>query len=325
MGTTLDHALETGTLIEEDVRAAFLAEVARGTRSFASIAPETSVSYATLMSWKDGKYQGDNTRVTRDINAWLTTRAARQETLITMPAVPVFQATRTAKRIGDLLQEAQMLPSMTMITGGAGVGKTWACRAYQKRMSNVHIATAQPYVTTVKILFDVISDALKIGVLRSTADTAAGIRRKLNGSGALLIIDDVQHLSPHLLDQVRHIHDETEIGIALVGNSAALRQIGADRRVELFAPLYSRLGMKVNFKNPLKEDINTVMDAWGLIAREARDYARAVALKPGGQRSMKMVLLKAFAMAAAAGLVQPAREHIEAVWTQLSGTNEEGS
>jgi DNA transposition AAA+ family ATPase len=325
MGITTDTMLETTTLDEVAVRSALWDAQRASSSSWTDIAKEAGVAYSTLMAWKDGKYKGDNDGNTAKIAAWLTTRAAQEETRVALRTVPGFQATKTARRIADLLQEAQMLPSMSMITGGAGVGKTSAIRAYRARMSNVFIVTCEPFMTTVSVLLTAVGEVLGITAFRSSQDLARMIKLRLRDANALLIFDDVQHLSSHLLDQVRHIHDGAEVGIALVGNRAALGRIGADKRVELYAPLYSRVSSRNNFNKPLKSDISTVLDAWGLDDKTARETALGIGLKPGGQRVLKMVMLKAFALAGAGGGTQPNVEQIELVWMQLANINEEGA
>src|ERR1035437_1267786 len=50
------------------------------------------------------------------------------------------------------------------------------------------------------------------------------------GTGGLLVIDEAQHLSVAALDQIRSIHDATDLGIALVGNQQVYARLTGGNR-----------------------------------------------------------------------------------------------
>lgn len=320
MGSTIEEALERGEVDQDAVRAAFTAVRLEDTRPLTRVAIETGVAYPTLAAWVAGKYAGNNERVAADVQKWLNTREARKNTAATLPVAPTFKMTQTASQIFEVLEHAQTLPDMALVTGSGGVGKTSAIREYQRVASNVFIATMQPWVTTTKGVLDVISMSLGMMPSNSSLLQSVTLQRKLQGSGGLLILDEAQHLSPALLDQVRSIHDATEIGVVLAGNTTVFNRLGADQRTAQFSQLFSRIGMRINIDRPRKRDAQTMIDAWGISDPDARKTALGVALQPGALRGLTKTLRMAFAIAAAAGGNEPTAAQIEMAWQQLTQT-----
>ncbi len=126
-----------GDIDIDGVRAIFNDLVARGGKPLAQIAPETSVAYATLHAWSKGSYRGNNERVARQVNAWLTTREAQERARATMRTAPPFVMTKTASRIWEVCEFGQTMPDVVLISADAGVGKTTAVKAYAATASNV--------------------------------------------------------------------------------------------------------------------------------------------------------------------------------------------
>jgi DNA transposition AAA+ family ATPase len=316
MSSTLEDALDRGQLDETTVRTAFEAAVMADGRPLSQIAPETSIHYTTLSAWRAQKYTGNNDRVTLQVQQWLDTRTARQRTRATLPVAPGFQMTPTASRIFDVLEHAQTLPDMALVTGGAGIGKTSTILAYQKTAANVHVVTAQPCVTTIKVLLDLLCVTIGVPVVAAALHQSMLLQRKLAGSGGLLILDEAQHLGSGLLDQLRQLHDAANIGVVLVGNTTVFTRLGADRREANFAQLFSRIGMRINIDKPRRKDAEVLLDAWGITDKGARDTLTAIALQPGAHRVLTKVLRMAHAIALAAGGSEPTATHIEDAWRQ---------
>ena len=319
MSSTMEVALERGDVDETEVRGKFEAAAAEDGRPLSQIAPETGVAYATLSAWRSGKYQGNNARVAVQVQQWLNTIAARQRTRATLPRAPDFRMTETASKIWDLLEHAQTANDMVIITGGAGVGKTQAIRAYQRQAANVHVVTVEPCVSTTTMLLDLLLQETGSSVVGSALRKSSSLKKRLAGTGGLLILDDAQHLSAQLLDQLRHIYDATEIGIALVGNETVFARLGADERRAGFGQLFSRIGLRMRLNRPRKKDAETLLDAWGVTDKDARKFAIGVALKPGAHRVMTKTLRIAHAIAAASGAgTELTAGHIEDAWKQLT-------
>lgn len=323
MGSTIEEMRQTepqDTLDEAAIRAALEAALAEDGRPLSRVAPEIGVPYGTVSSWRGGTYAGNTKKVAIAVQAWLHSRTARARARAVLPAEPQFVMTRTASRIWDLLEFAQTTPTIGVVVGGAGVGKTRAFVAYQRQLPNtVWIATMQPLHTSMHAMLREITAALDLGFPGRTFDMAHAVVRKMRGARGLLIIDEAQHLPADALDQVRSLADAAMTGVVLGGNRQLSARLGADRRQEQLAQIYSRIGMRLNLNRPLREDIRMLLDAWGLEAEDARDTAMAIALKPGAMRGMTHVLRVAFALARANGEDKPGVQQIEAAWQQFAG------
>ena len=318
MDTTENSAGESLAPDEQEaIRIAVRTAMEADSATMTHVAKQAGVAYGTFSSWMGGTYAGRTERVAEAAQRWLDGRAARAATRVALPPVPEFIVTRSAEAFFGLLSHAQHMPDLVVITGGAGVGKTTACEAFKARSPNVWIATMEPCLSTVRMLLDALTEALEIAEKYSAQRISAAIVRKLKGTGGLLIVDEAQHLSAQALDQLRTIHDKAGVGVALVGNETVFSRFGGVAHTPHYAQLYSRIGVRLSRKAPLKADVEALLDAWKIVTPAERRLAIAIASKPGALRGMTKMLRMAFGMAGAAGLERPAEEHLLSAWSQL--------
>jgi DNA transposition AAA+ family ATPase len=323
MSSTAEAALEDGPqeLDEAAVRADFDGAIAQDGRALTKIAPEVGIAYGTLSAWRGGTYAGDGKRITLAAKAWLLQRVARARAKMLLPAEPAFMMTKTASRIWDVLEFAQTVPTMGLVVGGAGVGKTTAFEGYQQQQPNtVWIATMQPCHRTIASVLQELQVALRIPRDLGMAAISRSIVRRLRGTAGLVIIDEAQHLSSQALDQIRSLADATKIGFVVGGGNALLTNMGADSRQAQLAHVFSRMGMRFKLDRPLREDIGALLDAWKIEAPETRQELTGIALKPGGGRVMTMILRIAFGLAGMQGVPLPTVEHVRTAWQQIGAT-----
>jgi DNA transposition AAA+ family ATPase len=145
---------------------------------------------------------------------------------------------------------------------------------------------------------------------------------RLRGAGALVIVDEAQHLTSEALDQLRSIHDEAECGLALLGNATVFGRLEGGSRSADFAQLFSRVGVRLTAK-PKTGDADALIDAWGIQDRAMRDFLRVIAKKPGALRGMTKTLKLAHILAGAERqAVTP--EHLSMAWSQLGNVSVAG-
>lgn len=302
------------------IRELFNDLVAREGKPLSQLAPETGVPYGTLHAWSTAKYQGNNERIARQISAYMTTRAARERARATMRAAPPFVMTKTASRIWEVLEFAQSMPDMVLISADAGVGKTWATEAFAAGGSNVWKMTAEPALATVSGLLDQLARTLRIDWQFRAMSMSHSIQARLKGTKGLLIVDEAQFLTQIQREQLRStVHDGAGIGVALVGNEELRAQFSRERMTGKNAQLFSRIGVRFARAKPLKEDVAMLLNAWGLQDEKAREMATGIAMKPGANRVMTKVLVLAFSMADARGEDAPTLDDVETAWQQLGG------
>ncbi len=163
-----------------------------------------------------------------------------------------------------LRQAIRRREGFIVLTGDIGTGKTTLCRALIEQLDQATFTSLilTPFVTTDELLrevlldFGIVSrDAIKTGKLASatTHDLIATLHEFLLslhpiGGVAVLIIDEAQHVSPAVLEQIRVLsnletNDAKLLQIVLVGQLDLLATLGAagmrqlDQRISLRAML----------------------------------------------------------------------------------------
>lgn len=319
-----DHLDQVGDSVNvPEIRTKFttiVAEERAAGRSLAKMAPEVGVAYSTLSAFAQGNYQGDNVGVALKVTRWLVTRQAQAKNKSTVRRAPGFMRTKTASQIWEVLEYTQMTPDMSVISGIPGVGKTTAIQAYAAHGSNVWVVTAEPAINTISALLEMLAETVGVDYARGSAAVSRALRRKMQHTNGLLIVDEAQHLTPLLRDQLRStVHDGAELGVALVGNSDLATQFARERATGKYAQLVSRVGQRLNRTRPFKSDVELLLEGWGLTGADAREVAIGVAMKPGALRQMGKTLRIAFGLAALRSEEEPTAQDIELAWKQLEG------
>lgn len=280
------------------------------------VATESGIPYGTLTPFLGGTYAGDGSRIADALGRWLQAREKRSQVARAAPAAPRFVPTPTAEAIAAALQHAQHMPDMVVITGAPGTGKTTAACEYTRQNPNVWKLVADPSLNSVRALLGALAHLVGAYDTHSQYRICRSIMTKLTGTGGLLIVDEAQHLSSAMLDQLRTFHDQAAVGIALLGNEAIVGRLEGGRRSAEFAQLYSRVGMRLKRPKPLKGDVDALLDAWSVAPGEARDQLRAVARHAGGLRNLNKCWRLATMIANAEGAALAA-EHVGLAWERL--------
>jgi len=115
--------------------------------------------------------------------------------------------------------------AMSAITGIAGIGKTTTINAFGKDKGNVGICTLSRLSGGAQSGLIRIANELGEQVHAKGVSLEDALKRQLwqlrnstEDHNALLVIDEAQHASVDLLEEIRYLGDMTEVGIALVGN-----------------------------------------------------------------------------------------------------------
>jgi DNA transposition AAA+ family ATPase len=256
--------------------------------SWGDINHQSNIAKSTLSSWTDDKYAGDNEAIAQKVQLWLDARDEQAEMQELMPAEPVFMPTQTAKSILSRLKYAQILGDFALISGGPGLGKTSAIKQYAASRPRVTVATMAPTTKSINAMLSCIVDAMD-GSLLASSTTKLGhrVRKSIgDGKGALLIIDEAQQLSELAIEELRAIHDQTGIGLALVGNAEIYTRLDGAARQANFAQVTSRIGVKFNQNRPTRKDVEIILDGMGVDNKPSRQFLHKVAQKPGALRAV---------------------------------------
>lgn len=257
----------------------------------ARIAVEAGVRRAALQSWLDGKATDE--KIERRLMAWFDDidGANAEET------EPGWVETPTSAEIMAALEYARVNETISLIYGGAGVGKTQTAVQYTGNRGyptegRAYYVTAARWIRSPTAILQAIAESIAASLAAYAYRTDTLAKAVLNNlhDGDLIIIDESQNLDADALDGVRYFLDEGRIGLAYLGNESVHSRIsGKGRRAE-FAQLDSRVGMRLHISVPREGDADALLEAWGISGRAERQYAQQIACRPGGLRFLTQVL-----------------------------------
>lgn len=210
-------------------------------------------------------------------------------------AEPDLVATTTSQQIAGALEFARRTPSIALIYGGAGLGKTTTAKRYageRGRDGRSFYVTASRWTRTPTAILYAIYEAV-FGRGPADAYRTGTLQSEILSSiwpGDLLIIDEAQHLDPAALDGIRTFYDESGMGIAYLGNEMVFTRINGKGRAAAFAQLSSRVGRRLHVVSPKDADVDAVLGSWKIVGRQEREYGQLVAHRPGGLRTLTNVL-----------------------------------
>ncbi len=232
------------------------------------VGKEIGYTGGALSSFFKGTYKGDNNKIETALKAWLNNQSKKTEFV----SAPDFIETPTAVKIFADFEFVKLFGKMGVVYGASGVGKTQSAREFVKNNSNVWLVTARPSICTInEILYEM---ALELGI--SDAPKRAGklsrmLKTKLTGTKGLMIIDEADHLPLKVLEEIRILQEECNVGFMLIGNDKVYTQMqGGFNQQHQFARLWSRNAKKQSVQGNSKKDIETVAVAWGLDTTDSK-------------------------------------------------------
>jgi DNA transposition AAA+ family ATPase len=283
------NGAETPKPPEQDLR-----EQVRGVMQFTGltqrqISRESGVNQSQINQWLQSKYAGDNAELEEKIKRWLVAQPRRDAAKGLRG--PEWFSTPSAEQIIDALGVGQVVGDIVCIYGGPGVGKSVTLRHYQQNSPAVWIATMCPSMSGVIPALEEIAEAVGIReVPQGARRISRAIRKKIEGTQGLLIIDEAQHLSCAALEELRAIHDASRVGLALVGNETVYARLTGGTRANNFAQLFSRVGARLYLSKPSREDVEQFADAWRITGIDEIDFLEQIAKKPGALRGCDRVM-----------------------------------
>ncbi len=288
--------------------------------SWQSVSPKVGIKSGTLSGLANAAdtsvYSHDQFAI---LHRFFQKEDGQRRLAATLTEVPNYQPTPTAKRIHGILTFAQR-GKMVAIVGDPGSGKTAAADQYRAVGHNVWKMTACPSTSKQIAVLIAIMRAMGAHDLRagSAFNMSATVRQRCLGANGLIIVDEAQHLSDEALEEIRAIHDETKVGVCLMGNRQVLTRIEGKARDASFAQLFSRMGMRHTLVTQVG-DIEMLLNAWEVTDQAERAFLHTIAIRAGGGalRSLTATLEMA-SFYAQSGEEERVLQHMKDAWTQLS-------
>lgn len=289
--------------------------------SWSTLAQKTGVAAGTVSQWVPGTYKGDNQAIAAKIHRFFLHQEAQDELERDAPIVPPFQPTPTSRRVMGTLSWSHR-GKFVVIVGDPGAGKTAALDQYVATNPNCWKVTASPSKSRINamLLALVQAQGAKGRQFGASATLAAMVRERVEHRRSLIVVDEAQHLASDALEELRAIHDETGVGLALCGNREVLTRVEGAARQAAFAQLYSRITLRLILPGPDPQDVDVLLAAWGVEAPKEREFLRNLALKAGGGgvRSLTATLEYATILAQQEAEEPRVLEHLKTAWTALS-------
>ncbi|MBB7059066.1 AAA family ATPase [Escherichia coli] len=264
-----------------DIRAGLRTLVENEETTFKQIALESGLSTGTISSFINDKYNGDNERVSQILQRWLEKYHAVAE----LPEPPRFVETQTVKQIWTSMRFASLTESIAVVCGNPGVGKTEAAREYRRTNNNVWMITITP--SCASVLECLTELAFELGMNdapRRKGPLSRALRRRLEGTQGLAIIDEADHLGAEVLEELRLLQESTRIGLVLMGNHRVYSNMTGGNRTVEFARLFSRIAKRTAINKTKKADVKAIADAWQINGEKELELLQQIAQKPGALR-----------------------------------------
>ncbi len=292
-----NEAMQTLVTDPQDLRGQVREEIRRSGLTQAATAAKIGFSGATLGRWLANKYGADAAQVEDAIRKWLL---MRKEQMHQRVRTTRYVTTPTSLGIIKCLAHAQNYGDLVIVCGQPGASKTISCETFVNSHVNVWLATISPVSGSLRSALKDVCDAIGVPTLGGTRDLFVAICREVKGKDGLLIIDEAQHLEFDALEQIRALHDRTNVGIALVGNDGLFTQMSSGHKADKLSRLHSRLGRKVSIGKPTRADVDAILDDWKL-SGACRKKLHELSARPGALRTVGKLLNRAAEFADDAG------------------------
>ncbi|WP_375292328.1 AAA family ATPase [Sphingomonas melonis] len=252
--------------------------------SWPQIGKLTDVASSTLSLFATGKYVGNNENIAAKVLAYRGRLTVQEAISADLPMVPVWYDTATSTKLTSLLRWAQS-GKIVLIVTSPGIGKTRTAERFEAADANVWLATMAPSTAGVATMLIEIAAAIGLGEVKgSPQQLARQIKTRIRGRKGLLIIDEAQELTDKALNELRSLHDQTGVGIALLGNETVVGQL--DTRKSALAQISSRFSIKHVQAAPIAGDLDALFEAWGIADAAQKTFLAKIGALPGALREV---------------------------------------
>ena len=217
-----------------------------------------------------------------------------KERLLQVTPEITFILTKEAVQIISLIKFLHISKEFGVVSGASGVGKTMTCRHYVKTNRNAKYVTCYEDITP-RAFFKRVLKAYGRTPTGGVGDMVDEIIDTIDGSSVILIVDEAQKLRKRIIEQLRHIKDETGIALVLVGSDEITTQMSNHYKYK-WDQVDSRMAAKRKVKPSIsRSDVAKMIETTGItLAKEIVDFLHDIARGGGHYRRIKHCLKNAF-------------------------------
>jgi len=285
--------------------------------SWDTIAKKSDIARGTVSNFGSDNYTGNRLAVAKMVERYLASYAEQRKLRDLAADGPKFELTPTADKICNVLNWSHTLNSVAVIVGEPGLGKTTTFRRYCENTPHAHLVTLRAEVKTVPRLYCEIANAVGVRSY-NYANVRARILDHVKGANPLLIVDECQHASMQMLDEIRSLNDLNGFAIIFAGNLKVLGSIQSEKAN--FAQLASRVGLRLVLTKPSAGDITAYASAWGVEDDNVMTLLKKIGNKPGALRNIKQVMGLATLIAAGQNRQAVEPGDVEKAWANLAAS-----
>lgn len=271
--------------------------------SWEALGKASGIPGGTLGPVCNGNYGGDHAEQARRIFRFKQQVESQEARQLAALERPRHIDTPTARRIQFLLEIAQM-GRITVGALGPGTGKTITAETYTHSMSNnVWLVTMRQSTRTVSAMIGQVLTAMNMAKSGWATQRSTQVIEHVRGRQGLIIVDEANHLEWAAFEELRGWHDETGVGICLLGNEELILRIRGGANRHAYARLNSRIANYHVQDLPIEGDVTAYLDAMDIIEPDLRRPLIEKGLSPGhgGLREVQQILESAKMLSIADG------------------------
>ncbi len=186
----------------------------------------------------------------------------------------------TLLKINEICTDCHDFHKLSIIIGNPGTGKTESFTEHAANSEKVKYICCNSYSTMTEIA----TQLLDGGGNGSAAHRIELCKTALKGW--LLIFDELDRVTPRVVEGLRAIYDSGGIGMVLGGTSVFMKMLSRGLQAkDNLSHLYDRAAFIVNLNNPNDEDITKYLASQGITDADARKMVRETAKKGSFRRA----------------------------------------
>lgn len=254
------------------------------------VAQKIGMSNGTISAYINGSYKGAVDKLNDKIIN-LINKENEKDNLTSVKTG--FVVTDTAEQMMFVARTAHQDGDISVIHGGAGLGKTSFLLHYAAKYPDAILIETDPSFTA-RVMLEELCSKLKLNVKGNMHVLTDAVVEKLRDSGRVLLIDEAELLPYRALEVIRRIHDKTRVGVVLVGLTRLVTNLKG-RRGE-FLQLYSRVGCCLNIGNELSANDIQAISLQAIVSDDSELLAQLYKSSGGNARRLSKLLRGAVRM-----------------------------